>query len=59
MVFEEWAAFNTGLLMAIIFSIIIIVYFRLKERIFKLEKYLKEYKKTEETDFEEKEPKEV
>jgi len=60
MVFEEWAAFQTGIYLAIIFAIIIIVYFKLRERVSNIEKILKSYRRKDDSEqIEEKEPKEI
>lgn len=59
----DWAlGFQTGLLMTMIFSIIIIIYFRLRQRLYKLEKSLKHYRSKDESveeSEEEGEPKEI
>jgi len=44
MVFEEWAAFQTGLLLTFVFLVIVIIYFKLRERVSNLEKILRRYK---------------
>lgn len=43
MVFEEWVAFQTGFYITIFCSFLIIVYFRIRERLYKLETIVRKF----------------
>jgi len=45
MTFEEWTAFQTGLLLTLVFVVIVILYFKLRERVSNVEKLLKRFKR--------------
>lgn len=44
MTVEGWVGFQTGLLLTVIFALVIIVYFKLRERVAKVEKLLRAFK---------------